>query len=102
MSLETDQQHVLALLQELYERFGPDAVQGVVVRRQAKHPSNGFVTHVQNPESDGPGVRRCAVAGCAGRVFSKHIYCTTHRLRLQRTGDPTLARKRGPKKRESK
>lgn len=58
---------------------------------------NSFVTHLQNPTSDVSQDRRCAVAGCEKRVFSTHSYCTMHRLHMKRTGDPTLARKRGPK-----
>lgn len=62
---------------------------------------NSFVSVLQNPTSDASQDRRCAVAGCEKRVYSTHRYCTMHRLRMERTGDPNLARKRGPKGKEA-
>lgn len=75
-------------------RYGREEVERIVT---AYH-SNQFVTRVQNPESAPTDAKRCAVVGCEKRVFSTHAYCTMHRLRIARTGDPTVARKRGPKK----
>lgn len=43
------------------------------------------------------GKRICFVDGCERRAYADHVYCTKHRLRFERTGDPTLARKRGRK-----
>lgn len=39
--------------------------------------------------------RLCAV--CGERTYAGHSYCPIHWQRYIRTGDPTLARKRGPK-----
>ena len=43
------------------------------------------------------GKRICLVDGCKNRAYADHVYCTKHRLRFERTGDPLLARKRGRK-----
>lgn len=45
------------------------------------------------------GKRLCSVDGCESRAYAHHVYCTKHRLRFERTGDPLLARKRGRKAR---
>jgi hypothetical protein len=69
----------------------------VSIMRQEKltgsHGETQIVSHLQNS-----GVRNCAVAGCTGRAYAAHDFCTMHQLRYERTGNPLLARKRGRKK----
>lgn len=104
MNAETEQQRILELLEELRDRFGAGAVTEVFDQWVAHH-----TTHDKEPQGEetvsaltncyrAPRMRRrCKVEGCEGRVYAEHFYCTVHRLRLERTGDPTLARKRGRK-----
>ena len=42
--------------------------------------------------------RLCVIDGCQNRAYAAHRYCTKHRLRFERAGDPTLTRTRGRKK----
>lgn len=43
--------------------------------------------------------RACTVATCPERAYADRAYCPMHQLRYERTGDPLLTRKRGPKSR---
>lgn len=56
-----------------------------------------FVRGLQNSLSKPRAKRRCAIDGCGDRVYAAHFYCTMHRLRMERTGDPRMVRKRGRK-----
>jgi hypothetical protein len=43
-------------------------------------------------------IRLCAVEGCGGRAYRDYAYCTKHRLRVERQGDPNSIGKPGRKK----
>jgi hypothetical protein len=60
----------------------------------AQAPATEYVRPLTNCDK---GTRVCSVDGCESRAYATHAYCTKHRLRFERTGDPLLARKRGRK-----
>lgn len=104
MSLDTEQLEILEMLSDLANRFGMGATVAVIdefISRRATADKGGGGEKTVSPLTNYAGVprmkRRCKVDGCEGRVYAEHFYCTVHRLRLERTGDPTLARKRGRK-----
>lgn len=104
MSLDAEQLEILEALSDLAERLGMGAVTEVIdewVAQRTAHDKDRGAKETVSPLTNYAGVprmkRRCKVDGCEGRVYAEHFYCTVHRLRLERTGDPTLARKRGRK-----
>ena len=76
------------------DRYEADRVLAIVTAWQSSRTINKSVSAVTNCDS---GNRICAVEGCQARAYAQHNYCTRHRLRFERTGDPMLVRKRGRK-----
>lgn len=104
MSLDAEQLEILGSLSDLANRLGMGAVTAIIDEWVARHTVtdkeplgeetvSGLTNCCRQPRMK----RRCKVDGCEGRVYAEHFYCTVHRLRLERTGDPLRTRKRGRK-----
>lgn len=95
------EEHIIEALDRYRERFGIGALSTLIddyltrlSDREVDKTVRPLTYFVEQPRA----IRRCAVEGCDGRVYAAHRLCTVHRLRLERTGDPMLVRKRGRKK----
>ena len=72
--------------------YTPEEIAAIVVAYQSDQGANQFCTPAQN----GCGALEDGRL-CGERTYVGRPYCPKHWQRYRRTGDPTLARKRGPK-----
>lgn len=75
--------------------YAPEEVAAIIRYSTTQATASLFCEPAQNDcEAIEDGAR------CGDRTYAGRLYCKKHGMRFIRTGDPTLARKRGPKKKE--